>query len=214
MGDRARSGKNSPAQSPSPRTPGQTLPCPSPTRTATPKACLYRTVVVGVAQRGHPCLTQIFQVTFDPQYQFPELRCPTRVLFRRCHEAPMVMDRPVHGRLEIARNMEHARTPVRKPAGTVRSGAGEGRHQVACARTADPSPRRNQVEIADRIHQPPVGLLLRRDQKPPVVRFGYVFEVIDRGIGTADDPDRTRPVDERGGNIHGPDHQAPRSASR
>src|SRR3546814_5657860 len=90
----------------------------------------------------------------------------------------------------------------------------ERRHQIAGARPADPAVGRNEIDIAQSLHQPRVRLLLGRDEERPVGGVGDVLAQVYRRMDAADDPAGALPGYRVGGNGSRIDHQPPRTASR
>ena len=88
----------------------------------------------------------------------------------------MVVYRFEQGDLKRVARIKNAERAVAETGWTVGAYVRKGRHQVTCARTGHLPRLGHKIKIADRLHEPGIGLLLRRYNKRPIGRIGYVLE--------------------------------------
>ena len=136
-------------------------------------------LIAGWIQQGHKSwlrTSQVVQPCINIEDDLSKLRRPPGCFFSACHEPFMVMDGFKKRHLEGIANIKHAEGTIAKPAGSINARVRERRHQVAGARTAHPMFRRHKIQLADRLHEPRIGFLLRGNNERPVGGVRYVLE--------------------------------------
>src|ERR1019366_9607356 len=134
--------------------------------------------------------SEVMQPPINIERNFSKLRRPPGGLVGARHKPAVMVDRFEQGDLEgIAgiENAERARTEAARP---ISAYMGERRHEVAGAGTNYAPIRRDEIEGANGLHQPRIGLPLSGDKKRPVGRVRAILEQVDRRMDAADDSDR------------------------
>ena len=126
----------------------------------------------------------------------------------------MVMNRLEHRDFEGIARIQHTERAVAESARSIGAHMDERRHQISGSKAGHTSGRRHQIKIADRLHQPRIGLLLGGDQERPIGRVCDILEQVDRRKDAADNSDCVTPLDLSDGDGGDIDHQPPRSPSR
>ena len=171
---------------------------------------LRSSVVVGV-QRGFETrrVAQVVQVRVDTADQLAVIG-GGRLLIGCRHETLEVVHRLRQRHLEAVSRVVHAVAPVTEPARPVARQVAERRHRPAGAGPGHAPRRRHQMDGADFVAHPRVGLGFGSGDQFPVGRIRNVLEQVDRGVHRPDKANGPRPANAAGAR----DYQPPRSASR
>ncbi|KRR15034.1 hypothetical protein CQ12_40355 [Bradyrhizobium jicamae] len=135
-------------------------------------------IAMCVERRGMGRITaaQIVQRCLHRHDDLAKLRCPSWGLVGPGHKAGVMVGRFQQCDLKPVSDIKNAVAAVAKSAGPIRADMCERCHQITRTRPANPSFRRHEIDVADRIHQPRVCFLLRGNEKRPISRVRDIFE--------------------------------------
>src|SRR5271168_5606031 len=109
--------------------------------------------------------SEIMQARVDVELDLSKLGGPPRSLLRARHESAVVVDGLEQRDFEGIPGIENPIGARAETAWPIDADMGKRRHEVAGARTGHAPARGHEIQVADALHQPRIGLLLRGNEK-------------------------------------------------